>query len=220
MLTLYGFLRSGNVYKVRLLLAQLGIPHRRIEVSQLTADTARPEFRAINPIGKVPTVVFDDGRMLSESGAILHYLAAGTRFWPQDRWQQAQVLRWMFFEQYSHEPAIAVNRFLRVYTGADDRTSQIEANHRRGMHALGVMDAHLAAASWFGGAAYSIADIALYAYTHVADEGGFDLAGFANVQRWLERVRDQPGHILLMQETSAEPVVDLDGLPVSPAPAL
>jgi glutathione S-transferase len=137
MLTLYGFLRSGNVYKVRLLLAQLGIPHRRVEVSQLTADTARPGFRAINPIGKVPTVVFDDGRMLSESGAILHYLAGGSRFWPEDRWQQAQVLRWMFFEQYSHEPAIAVNRFLRVYTGADDRTSQIEANHRRGMHALG-----------------------------------------------------------------------------------
>jgi glutathione S-transferase len=219
MLTLYGFLRSGNVYKVRLLMAQLGIPHRRIEVSQLTADTARPEFRAINPIGKVPTLVFDDGRMLSESGAILHYLAAGSRFWPQDRWQQAQVLRWMFFEQYSHEPAIAVNRFLRVYTGTDDRTGQIEANHRRGMHALGVMDAHLGAASWFGGGDCSIADIALYAYTHVADEGGFDLAGFANVRRWLARVRNQPGHILLMQETSAEPVVDLDGLPVSTAPS-
>jgi glutathione S-transferase len=218
MLTLYGFLRSGNVYKVRLLLAQLGILHRRVEVSQLTADTARPEFRAINPIGKVPTVVFDDGRMLSESGAILHYLAAGSRFWPEDRWQQAQVLRWMFFEQYSHEPAIAVNRFLRVYTGTDDRTSQIEANHRRGMHALAVMDAHLAGASWFGGEAYSIADIALYAYTHVAGEGGFDLAPFAHVRQWLERVRNQPGHILLMQETSAEPVTDLDGLPVSTAP--
>jgi glutathione S-transferase len=219
MLTLYGFLRSGNVYKVRLLLAQLGIPHRRIEVSQLTADTARPQFRAINPIGKVPTVVFDDGRMLSESGAILHYLAAGSRFWPEDRWEQAQVLRWMSFEQYSHEPAIAVNRFLRVYTGADDRTGQIEANHRRGMHALAVMDAHLAEASWFGADTYSIADIALYAYTHVAGEGGFDLVGFANVRHWLERVRDQPGHILLMQETSIEPVTDLNGIPVSVAPA-
>ena len=219
MLTLYGFLRSGNVYKVRLLLAQLGIPHRRVEVSQLTADTARPEFRAINPIGKVPTVVFDDGRMLSESGAILHYLAAGTRFWPDDRWQQAQVLRWMFFEQYSHEPAIAVNRFLRVYAGPDDRTSQIEANHRRGTHALTVMDAHLQEARWFGGDACSIADIALYAYTHVADEGGFDLAPLANVRRWLDRVRGQPGHIPLMQETSAEPVTGLDGLPVSAAPA-
>jgi glutathione S-transferase len=219
MLTLYGFLRSGNVYKVRLLLAQLGIPHRRVEVSQLADDTARPAFRAINPIGKVPTVVFDDGRMLSESGAILHYLAAGTRFWPADPWPQAQVLRWMFFEQYSHEPAIAVNRFLRVYTGLDDRTSQIEANHRRGMRALAVMDAHLGRHDWFGGDRYSIADIALYAYTHVADEGGFDLAPFGNIRRWLGHVRSQPGHVLLMQETSAEPVVDLDGVPVSTAPA-
>ena len=219
MLTLYGFLRSGNVYKVRLLLAQLGIPHRRIDVSQLTADTARPDFRAVNPIGKVPTLVFEDGRMLSESGAILHYLAAGTRFWPEDRWPQAQVLRWMFFEQYSHEPAVAVNRFLRVYTGADDRTSQIEANHHRGMYALAVMDAHLADHTWFGAADYSIADIALYAYTHIAEEGGFDLSEFRNVNRWLDDVRSQPAHILLMQETSAEPVVNLDGLPVSPASA-
>jgi glutathione S-transferase len=218
MLTLYGFLRSGNVYKVRLLLAHLGIPHRRVEVRQLTGDTSRPDFRATNPIGKVPTLVFDDGRMLSESGAILHYLAAGTRFWPEDRWQQAQVLRWMFFEQYSHEPAIAVNRFLRVYTGSDDRTGQIEANHRRGMHALAAMDAHLAKHDWFGTERCSIADLALYAYTHVAEEGGFTVTAFSHVRRWLERVRVEPGHILLMQETSAEPVVDLDGVPVSPAP--
>ena len=219
MLTLYGFLRSGNVYKVRLLLAQLGMPHRRIEVSQLTDDTARPEFRAINPIGKVPTVVFDDGRVLSESGAILHFLASGTRFWPGDRWQQAQVLRWMSFEQYSHEPAIAVNRFLRVYTGPDDRTGQIAANHRRGMHALAVMDAHLAQYDWFGADRYSIADIALYAYTHVAHEGGFDLSAFGHVRGWLDRVRAEAGHVLLMQETSDEPVVTLDGVPVSPASA-
>ena len=219
MLTLYGFLRSGNVYKVRLLLARLGIPYRRVEVSQLTDDTAGPAFRAINPIGKVPTLVFDDGRVLSESGAILYYLAAGTRFWPEDRWQQAQVLRWMFFEQYSHEPSIAVNRFLRVYTGKDDRTAQIEANHRRGMHALAVMDEHLADSAWFGAARYSIADIALYAYTHVAGEGGFDLELFGNIRRWLDDVRREPGHILLMQETSAEPVMTLDGVPVSAPPA-
>lgn len=219
MLTLYGFLRSGNVYKVRLLLAQPGVPYRRVDVSQLTGDTSRPEFRAINPIGKLPTLVFEDGRMLSESGAILHYLAAGPWLWAANRWQQAQVLRWMFFEQYSHEPAIAVNRFLRVYTGPDDRTSQIEANHRRGMHALSVMDAHLAQNDWFGAADYSIADIALYAYTHVAPEGDFDLAAFDNIGRWLERVRNQPAHILLMQETSVEPVANLDGVPVSAPPA-
>jgi glutathione S-transferase len=219
MLTLYGFLRSGNVYKVRLLLARLGIPYRRVEVSQLTDDTARPEFRAINRIGKVPTVVFEDGRVLSESGAILCYFGTGSRFWPDDRWQQAQVLRWMFFEQYSHEPAIAVNRFLRVYTGNDDRTALIQANHRRGMHALGVMDGYLAANAWFRAPDCSIADIALYAYTHVADEGGFDLASFGNVLRLLDDMRRKPDHILLMQETSAEPVTTLDGVPVSAAPA-
>jgi glutathione S-transferase len=216
MLTLYGFLRSGNVYKVRLLLAQLGIPHRRVEVSQLTADTARPKFRAINPVGKVPTVVFDDGRVLSESGAILHYLANGTRFWPQDPWPQAQVLRWMFFEQYSHEPAIAVNRYLRVSRATDGREAQVEWNHQRGMAALGVMDAHLAAHAWFGPRSYSIADIALYAYTHVADEGGFDMAGFAHLNRWLAEVRTQPNHITLLQETSAAAVVTLDGGPIDP----
>ena len=216
MLTLYGFLRSGNVYKVRLLLAHLGIPHRRVEVSQITADTARPDFRAINPIGKVPTVVFDDGRMLSESGAILHYLANLTRFWPPHPWDQAQVLRWMFFEQYGHEPAIAVNRYLRVARAVDGREAQVELNHQRGMAALGVMDAHLAAHPWFGPTGYSIADIALYAYTHVADEGGFDLAGFTHLNRWLADVRAQPNHITLLQETSAAPVVNLDGTPVPP----
>jgi glutathione S-transferase len=216
MLTLYGFLRSGNVYKIRLRLAQLGIPYRRVEVSQIAADTARPEFRAINPIGKVPTVVFDDGRMLSESGAILHYLANGTGLWPRDPWNQAQVLRWMFFEQYSHEPAIAVNRYLRVARATDGREAQVEWNHGRGMAALGVMDAHLAGHAWFGPDGYSIADIALYAYTHVADEGGFDLAGLPHINRWLAEFRAQPNHIALLQETSAVPVVTLDGAPVNP----
>ncbi len=219
MLTLCGFLRSGNVYKVRLLLAQLGIPHRCVEVSQLTADTARPVFRAINPVGKVPTIVFDDGRMLSESGAILHYLANGARFRPQDPWDQAQVLRWMFFEQYSREPAIAVNRALRVARAGDGREGQIAWNHQRGMAALGVMDAHLAVHPWFGPGRYAIADIALYACTHVADEGGFDLAGFPHLNRWFAEVRAQPDHITLLQETSAAPAVTLDGdLAAPPAP--
>ncbi len=183
----------------RLLLAQLGIAHRRVEVSQLTADPnmARPGFRAIGPIGKVPTVRCSTmDACLSESGAILHYLAAGTRFWPDDRWQQAQTLRWMFFEQYSHEPAIAVNRFLRdiqarMTSHEPDRGRTIW----RGMHALAVMDDYLRSHTWFSADAYSIADIALYAYTHVADEGGFDLARFDNVRRWLDDVRNQPGHV-------------------------
>jgi len=219
MLTLYGFLRSGNVYKVRLLLAQIGIPHRRVEVSQLTGDTSRPAFRAINPIGKVPTLVFDDGKVLSESGAHPalsgggHSVLAGGPV-ATGAGAALDVLR-----AVQPRAGVAVNWFLCVYTGADDRASQIETNHRRGTHALAVMDDHLARNEWFGVPRYSIADIALYAYTHVADEGGFDLRSFRHIGRWLERVCDQPGHIRLLQETSAEPVVNLDGVPVSPASA-
>ena len=197
MLTLYGFLPSGNVYKVRLLLAQLRIPHRRVEVSQITADTARPEFRAINPIGKVPTVVFDDGRMLSESGAILHYLANLTRFWPPHPWDQAQVLRWMFFEQNNHEPNIAGLRFWNMHAVPVTPLMELWAPARRasGEAALAVMDGHLAVRSFFVGERYSIADVALYAYTHVAPEGGFDLAPYPHLVAWLARVAGQPGHI-------------------------
>jgi glutathione S-transferase len=213
MITLYGFLPSGNVYKVRLLLAQLGVPHRRVEVSQLTADTATPAFRAINPIGKVPAVRLDDGRVLSESGAILYHFAQRTPFWPTDPWDQAQALRWMFFEQYSHEPPIAGNRYWLRYQPAAARAGKeqmIEANRARGAQALAVMEEHLAAHPWFSGPAYGIADIALYAYTDVAEEGEFSLAPFAAVRAWLQRVAAQPGHIALMQETSAEPVATLD----------
>jgi glutathione S-transferase len=209
MITLYGFLPSGNVYKVRLLLAELGIPHRRIEVSQITGDTAAPAFRAINAIGKVPAVRLDDGRVLSESGAILYHFALGTPFWPGDPWDQAQALRWMFFEQYNHEPAIAVNRYWLRYQPAAARVGKeqmIEANRVRGAQALAVMEEHLAAHLWFSGPAYGIADIALYAYTHVAEEGGFSLAPYAAVRAWLQRVAAQPNHIGLLQETSAEAV--------------
>jgi len=213
MITLYGFLPSGNVYKVRLLLALLGIPHRRVEVSQLTGDTATAAFRAINPIGKVPAVRLDDGRVLSESGAILYHFALGTPFWPAEPWDQAQALRWMFFEQYSHEPPIAGNRYWLRYQPAAARVGRqamIEANRARGAQALAVMEGHLAAHSWFSGPAYGIADIALYAYTHVAEEGEFSLAPFAAVRGWLQRIAAQPGHIMLLQETSAGPVATLE----------
>ncbi len=196
---------------MRLLLAQLGIPHRRVEVSQITGSTADPRFRALNPTGKVPALCFDDGRILSESGAILFYLAQGTPYWPDEPWEQAQALRWMFFEQYSHEPYIAVNRNLVSYaairTGHEARVAE---NAKRGQHALEVMERHLAAANWFAADRYTIADIALYAYTHVADEGGFDLAVFPAIGRWLERVETQPGHVRLTQETSAEPPLSIE----------
>jgi len=206
-LTLYGNLESGNVYKVRLLLAQLEIPHRRIDVDQARGEPKSEQFRAINPIGKVPAIKLEDGRVLSESGAILFYLAQDTAFWPDTAWGQAQVLRWMFFEQYSHEPYIAVNRYLlRFSDDLDGVAERIAANAVKGKQALDVMERHLRDHDWFGLDRYSLADIALYAYTHVAHEGGFDVAGHPAVMGWLTRARARPRHIGLMQETSAEPV--------------
>jgi len=206
-LTLYGSLESGNVYKVRLLLAQLDIPHRRIDVDQVRGEPSSEPFRAINPIGKVPALQLEDGRVLSESGAILFYLAQGSPFWPDDVWEQAQVLRWMFFEQYNHEPYIAVNRYLlRFSKDPGAVAARIAANAIKGKHALETMERHLREHDWFGADRYSLADIALYAYTHVAHEGGFDLAEYPSVMAWLSRARARPGHIGLMQETSAEPV--------------
>jgi glutathione S-transferase len=208
MLTLYGNLQSGNVYKVRLLLAQLEIPHRRVDVAQFRGEPRSPQFRAINPIGKVPTLEFEDGRVLSESGAILFYLAHGTRFLPDDRWDITNVLRWMFFEQYSHEPYIAVNGYILQRAPAAERErliSRVPYNHERGEEALSVMDQHLLTSDWFAADLYTIADIALYAYTHSADDAGFDLSRYAAVQRWLDRVRSQPHHIAQMHDDSAVP---------------
>jgi glutathione S-transferase len=212
MLILYGDLDSGNVYKVRLLLAQLRIRYRRVDTTQNRAEPATAEFRAINPIGKIPTVVFDDGRMLSESGAILFYFAQGSRFWPRGDWDQAQVMRWMFFEQYSHEPYIAVNRHWKLHwpqAEQDAMAERIAANHARGLQALGVMEQQLASADWLAGGC-TIADIALYAYTHTAEEGGFDLGPYPGIRRWLDRVRAEPGHIPQMVQ---EPGVVVTGWP-------
>jgi len=210
-LTLFGNLESGNVYKVRLLLAQIGVAHRRVEVNQARDEPKSAAFRAINPIGKVPAVRLDDGRVLTESGAILYYLAQGNAIWPTDPWTQAQVLRWMFFEQYSHEPYIAVNRYLLRYSkDLGDAAERIAANAVKGAQALQIMDRHLRDHDWFGADHYSLADIALYAYTHVAYEGGFDVARYPAVQGWLARARVRPGHIGMMQETSAEPVRRLE----------
>ncbi|MCC7275086.1 MAG: glutathione S-transferase family protein [Alphaproteobacteria bacterium] len=208
MLTLYGNLESGNVYKVRLLLSWLGLPHRRVEVNQVRGEPMSPAFRAINPIGKVPALRLGDGRVLTESGSILYFLAQGTAWWPADRWDQAGVLRWMFFEQYSHEPAIAVNRYLLRFAGelSSFDAERIRFNDARGRHALQVMEDHLAGAEWLVGSGPTIADIALYAYTHVADEGGFELAAYPAVGRWLARVAALPGHVGLLDETSARPV--------------
>ena len=195
MLRLYDYLASGNAYKVRLLLHQLGIPFERVELDIVRGETRTPEFLAKNPNGRIPTLELEDGTYLAESNAILFYLAEGTPFLPADRLERALALQWMCFEQYSHEPNIATVRFW-LHTGLDDeRRAMLPLKRRLGHDALAVMDGHLRARSFFVGERYSIADIALFAYTHVAGEGGFDLAPYAAVRAWLDRVRAQPGHV-------------------------
>ncbi len=198
MLKLYDYLDSGNGYKVRLLLSQLGRPFELIERDILRGETRTPEFLAINPNGRVPVLVLEDGRALAESNAILFYLAEGTPMLPAGAFARAQALQWMAFEQYSHEPNIATSRFwLKHLELNPERKAQLELKRKAGHAALGVMETHLAGREFFVAAAYSIADIALYAYTHVAGEGGFELAPYPAVRAWLERVRGQPGHVTI-----------------------
>src|SRR5271155_836609 len=180
MIRVYDYLPSGNGYKVRLLLTQLAIPFERIELDIIEGETRTPEFLRKFPNGRIPAVELDDGKVLFESNAIISYFAEGTVFMPADRFERAQVLQWLFFEQYSHEPYIASVRYLVIHPGVQDpRRAIIDALMRpRGCDALGVMEGHLKSREWFVGERYSIADIALYAYTHVADEGGFDLAPY------------------------------------------
>ena len=200
MLTLYGNLISGNDYKVRLLLSQLQLSFRYVEKDVFTGETRKDDFLSINPNGRIPTVVLEDGRVLAESNAILYYFAQGTPFWPEDRFEQARALQWMFFEQYSHEPNIAVARFwLHLENGAEVYKEQLPEKWDKGNAALKVMDGHLSSNDYFAAGRYTVADIALYAYTHVAEEGNFDLAAYPAVRAWLDRVADQPGHILITQ---------------------
>lgn len=199
MLTLYQQQDSGNCYKPRLLLAHLGAPIRIVDIDANDGSTRAPDFLARNPNGKVPLAEFADGRRLAESNAILLHLAKNTAYLPDDAFDRAKVYEWLFFEQYSHEPAIAVRRSLMVYPARRDQATPelmaklLEAGNR----ALGVMESRLAAAEWLAGDGFSIADMALYAYTHMAGEGGFDLAAFPGVSAWLARVAAQPGHVTI-----------------------
>ena len=196
MLTLYDYLSSGNGYKCRLLLAQLGIPYRRVELDILKGETRTPEFLARNPNGRIPALELEDGTILSESDAILFYLAEGTPYLPDDRLGRAQVLQWMFFEQYSHEPFIAVARFIRHLLPPDTpRRTELPRLEQGGYAALGVMERRLADHPFLVADRYTIADIALYGYTHVVDEGGFDLGGYPGVRAWMQRVAGQPGYL-------------------------
>ena len=199
MITLYDYLDSGNGYKVRLLLTQLRIPFHYVEVDIMRGETRTPEFLAMNPDGRIPTVQLDDGRFLAQSDAILWYFAEGTPFLPSDRYARAQVLQWMFFEQYSHEPYVATPRFIVRHLPADDpRRAELPQRLGRGRAALAVMEQHLQSRSFFVDERYSIADIALYAYTHVAEEGGLELAPYPKLRAWLARVAARQPHVGLL----------------------
>ncbi|AMJ58549.1 glutathione S-transferase [Stenotrophomonas sp. KCTC 12332] len=190
---------SGNCHKVRLLLEQLGTRYDWIEVNSAQGQTRTPEFLALNPNGKVPAVQRADGRVLTESNAILFWLAEGTPFLPADGWQRAQALSWMFFEQYSHEPYIAVARFISIWTPADSaRRDELPRLRERGHAALAVMERHLQGAPWFTGPDYGVADIALFAYTVVAEDGGIGLSPYPAIQRWLQAVQAQPGFLPIL----------------------
>jgi glutathione S-transferase len=200
MIRLYDYLPSGNGYKVRLLLTQLGIAFERVELNIINGETRTPEFLAKYPNGRIPAVELDDGRLLFESNAIIMYFAEGTPFLSADRFQRAETLQWLFFEQYSHEPYIASVRFLVMYPQVrDDRRQILDMMRRRGYDALAVMERHLKSREWFVAERYSVADIALYAYTNVAGEGGFDLSSYPAIRAWLDRVQSQPRHIPITQ---------------------
>jgi glutathione S-transferase len=191
---LYNNQLSGNCYKVRLLFAHLGIEYETREVDVFERHGRDELLGELNPALRVPTVVLDDGRALAESDAILVYFAEGTDYLPEDRYERAQVLQWLFFEQYSHEPYIAVARFW-MHARITPDGSELEQKLRGGNAALKAMDKHLSGRQFLVADRYTIADIALYAYTHVAPEGRFDLHPYPAVREWLERVASQPGHV-------------------------
>lgn len=202
MYTLYSMRRSGNCYKVRLALAQLDIAYELVEIDILKGETRTPEFLAMNPSGHVPLLEIAPDRHIAESNAILWYVAGHTPLVPDDRVERAEVLQWMFFEQHSLEPSIGAAYFwlTLVKGGRDLQQHALEDWMQEGHRALGVMERHLARRDFFAAGRYTIADIAVYAYTHLAHQCDFDLAPFPAIRAWLRRVADQPGHVTMDQE--------------------
>ena len=199
MLKVYGDYNSGNCYKLKLMLHLLGLEYQWQSVDILKGDTQTPEFLAKNPNGKVPVLELEDGTCLWESNAILNYLADGSEFLPTEPRLRTQVLQWQFFEQYSHEPYIAVARFIQFYLGLpEERLDEYRALQKRGYKALDVMEQQLARTQYMVGDYYSIADVTLYAYTHVAHQGGFDLSGYPAIRSWLQRVASHPRHVAML----------------------
>jgi glutathione S-transferase len=199
MLTLYSQQASGNAYKARLILALRGIPFRLVDMNTYDGSTRKADYLARNPIGRVPLVEFEDGKFLAESNAILLHFGEGTRYTPEEKFARAKAYEWLFFEQYNHEPSIAVRRSIltapeRAHLRTPERLAQLL---ELGNHALGVMERRLSKADWLAGEDYSVADMALYAYTHKAEEGGYDLPAFPGITAWIARVAAQPGHVPL-----------------------
>jgi len=193
---LYNSAISGNCYKVRLLVAHLGIPLELRAVDVIDRSDPRDELAGLNPVRRAPTLVLDDGRPLAESNAIIWHLGEGSRFVPEDSYDRAKALQWMFFEQNEHEPAIAVARFLKTYsTKPEIWETQREHLTKRGVKALAALELGLEGRDWLAGDGMTVADIALYAYTHCADEGSFSLDAYPAIRAWLDRVAAQPGHV-------------------------
>lgn len=193
---IYGNIESGNCYKVKLLACILGIEHEWVHVDVFAGHTRTPAFLALNPNGKVPFVELDDGRQLSESNAILNYLASHTDLLPTDDFDRAKVLQWQFFEQFTHEPPLATARVIKKYFGLPEaRKAEYEKFLASGHRALAIMETQLAQTPYLVGNRLTIADISLYGYTHVADEGGFDLSRYPAIQAWLDRIAAHPGYV-------------------------
>lgn len=198
---LYDYLPSGNSYKARLLLSYLGLSYDWVNLDIIKGETQSASYKTKNPVGQIPLLELNDGRRIAESNAIIYFLAEGTPYWPKNAFDQAKCLQWMFFEQYKHEPSVAVARFIHHYA-MDTRQGELAALTAKGYQALDIMDAHLADKLWFVGGARTIADVALYAYTHVAGEGGFDMSKYPNILAWLDRFSDHPKHMLITDKPS------------------
>ncbi|WP_237045198.1 glutathione S-transferase family protein [Aquipseudomonas alcaligenes] len=198
MLKVYGDYRSGNCYKVKLMLHLLGREYQWLPIDILKGETQTAEFLAKNPNGKIPVLELEDGTFLWESNAILNFLADGSEFIPNEPRLRTQMLQWQFFEQYSHEPYVAVARFIQLYQGMPEaRREEYEVCHVRGHKAFRVMEQQLQRTPYLVGEHYTLADIALYAYTHVAHEGGFDLSGYPAINAWLARIASHPRHVTM-----------------------
>jgi glutathione S-transferase len=200
---IYGDIYSGNCYKLKLMCALLALEHDWIPIDLLRGETRSGSFLALNPNGQIPVCVTNDNQVLTESNAILFYLAQGSGYWPDGRLPQTRVLEWQSFEQYSHEPTIAVARFIKVYQDMpDSRKEEYNGKLKAGYRALDLMETHLENRDFLVGEHCSIADISLFAYTHVAHEGGFDLSAYSSIGSWISTIQSLPGFVAMPPASS------------------